>query len=145
MGLHFLGVLRWSLLYRQARLEGPRSTSGPLGALGMGLAFGFAWTPCIGPILGAVLAVAASRETVGPGRRPSARLAPWAWAYRLFWRLLPWVRSPGFCRVFANHMGTIERATGALLVATGMAFLLGWHTIFANWLLERFPGLVALT
>lgn len=144
MGLHFLGVLRWSMLYRQARLDGPKSTTGPLGALGMGLAFGFAWTPCIGPILGAVLAVAASRETVGQG---TGLLLVYALGMGVPFILAALAVGPftRFLSRFRQHMGAIERATGALLVATGAAFLLGWHTIFANWLLERFPGLVALT
>ena len=144
MGLHFLGVWRWSLLYRQARMEGPKSTTGPVGALGMGLAFGFAWTPCIGPILGAVLAVAASRQTVGQG---AGLLLVYALGMGVPFILTALAVGPftRFLVRFRNHMQTMERATGALLVATGAAFLLGWHTIFANWMLEQFPGLVALT
>lgn len=144
MGLHFLGVWRWSLLYRQARMEGPKSTTGPVGALGMGLAFGFAWTPCIGPILGAVLAVAASRQTVGQG---AGLLLVYALGMGVPFILTALAVGPftRFLARFRNHMQTMERATGALLVATGAAFLLGWHTIFANWMLEQFPGLVALT
>ncbi|MBO6674030.1 MAG: sulfite exporter TauE/SafE family protein [Rhizobiales bacterium] len=144
MGLHFLGVFRWSLLYRQAKIEGPKSTSGPGGALAMGLAFGFAWTPCIGPILGAVLAVAASRETVGQG---ASLLLVYALGMGLPFILAALAVGPftRFLGKFREHMQTMERATGALLVATGTAFLLGWHTILANWMLDRFPGLVALT
>ena len=144
MGLHFLGVWRWSLLYRQARIEGPKTTTGPGGALAMGLAFGFAWTPCIGPILGAVLAVAASRETVGQG---AGMLLVYALGMGVPFILSALAVGPftRFLAKFRQHMATMERATGALLVATGAAFLLGWHTILANWMLERFPGLVALT
>jgi cytochrome c-type biogenesis protein len=144
MGLHFLGVFRWSFLYRQARLEGPKQTSGPAGALAMGLAFGFAWTPCIGPILGAVLAVAASRETVGQG---AGMLLVYALGMGIPFILAALAVGPftRFLRKFRQHMQTIERATGALLVATGTAFLMGWHTIFANWMLERFPILVQFT
>ena len=144
MGLHFLGVWRWSLLYRQARIEGPKTTTGPGGALAMGLAFGFAWTPCIGPILGAVLAVAASRETVGQG---AGMLLVYAFGMGVPFILSALAVGPftRFLAKFRQHMATMERATGALLVATGAAFLLGWHTILANWMLERFPGLVALT
>ena len=144
MGLHFLGVFRLSLLYRQARLAGPRATTGPAGALAMGLAFGFAWTPCIGPILGAVLAVAASRETVGQG---AAMLLVYALGLGVPFILTALAVGPftRFAGRFRAHLGTLERATGALLVATGLAFLLGWHTLLANWMLDRFPGLVALT
>lgn len=144
MGLHFLGVLRWSFLYRQARMEGPKSSAGPGGALAMGLAFGFAWTPCIGPILGAVLAVAASRDTVGQG---AALLLVYALGMGVPFILAALAVGPftRFLGKFSQHMQTMERATGALLVVTGAAFLLGWHTILANWMLEQFPGLVALT
>ncbi|MEM1288970.1 MAG: cytochrome c biogenesis protein CcdA [Pseudomonadota bacterium] len=141
MGLHFLGVFRLSMLYRQARVEGPKSASGPLGALAMGLAFGFAWTPCIGPILGAVLAVAASRDTVGQG---ASMLLVYALGMGLPFILTALAVGPftGFITRFRKHMQTMERATGALLVATGCAFLLGWHTILANWMLEQFPGII---
>ena len=144
MGLHFLGVFRLSLLYRQARLDGPRNSTGPAGALAMGLAFGFAWTPCIGPILGAVLAVAASRDTVGQG---AGLLLVYALGMGLPFILTALAVGPftRFAGRFRHHMQTLERATGALLVATGLAFLMGWHTILANWMLDRFPGLVALT
>jgi cytochrome c-type biogenesis protein len=110
----------------------------------MGLAFGFAWTPCIGPILGAVLAVAASRQTVGQG---AALLLVYALGMGVPFILTALAVGPftRFLGRFRNHMQTMERATGALLVATGAAFLLGWHTILANWMLEQFPGLVALT
>jgi cytochrome c-type biogenesis protein len=138
-------VWRWSLLYRQARMDGPKSTSGPGGALAMGLAFGFAWTPCIGPILGAVLGCGREPRNGWPRRRPVACLrAGYGFAVHsgCAFAVGPFTR---FLGKFREHMQTMERATGALLVATGTAFLLGWHTILANWMLDRFPGLVALT
>ena len=73
MGLHFLGLSGIGLLYREKRFE----VAKPLGLWGayvMGLAFAFGWTPCIGPILAAILAIAASEETVGARRRPAGRL-----------------------------------------------------------------------
>ena len=66
MGLHFLGVFRLSFLYREKRLEVEKPL-GLWGAYVLGLAFAFGWTPCIGPILAAILAVAASEQTVGRG------------------------------------------------------------------------------
>ena len=67
MGLHFLGVFRIPLLYREARVQVARKPAGPLGAYVIGLAFAFGWTPCIGPVLATILGVAAARETVGQG------------------------------------------------------------------------------
>ena len=66
MGLHFLGVFRIGLLYREARFHVPRPV-GLWGAYVMGLAFAFGWTPCIGPILAAILAVAGSETSVAKG------------------------------------------------------------------------------
>ncbi|MBO0734136.1 MAG: cytochrome c biogenesis protein CcdA, partial [Methylocapsa sp.] len=66
MGLHFIGVFRTALLYREARVHVPQP-AGMWGSYIIGLAFGFGWTPCIGPILAAILAVAASQATVGKG------------------------------------------------------------------------------
>ncbi|HEY7232087.1 MAG TPA: cytochrome c biogenesis protein CcdA, partial [Pseudolabrys sp.] len=66
MGLHFLGVTRIAWLYREKRLDVPKPV-GLWGAYVIGLAFAFGWTPCIGPILAAILAVAASEQTVTKG------------------------------------------------------------------------------
>ena len=66
MGLHFLGVFRLALLYREARVSVEKPV-GRWGAYVMGLAFAFGWTPCIGPILAAILAVAGSEDTVTKG------------------------------------------------------------------------------
>ena len=66
MGLHFLGVLRIGVLLREKRMEMAKPV-GLWGAYAMGLAFAFGWTPCIGPILAAILAVAASEQTVAKG------------------------------------------------------------------------------
>src|SRR5690606_31694222 len=66
MGLHFLGVFRIGLLYREARIN-PDKPVGLWGAYVMGLAFAFGWTPCIGPVLAAILAVAGSEASVSRG------------------------------------------------------------------------------
>jgi cytochrome c-type biogenesis protein len=66
MGLHFLGVFRIGMLYREARLQVGRP-AGAWGAYVMGLAFAFGWTPCIGPILSVVLTTAATQDTLARG------------------------------------------------------------------------------
>src|SRR5262249_26240420 len=66
MGLHFLGLTRIAWLMREKRAAMPKPV-GLWGAYAMGLAFAFGWTPCIGPILAAILAVAASEETLAKG------------------------------------------------------------------------------
>src|SRR5208282_289003 len=66
MGLHFLGVLRIGAMLREARLEIERPV-GAWSAYPMGMAFALGWTPCIGPILATILAVAGSRDTGASG------------------------------------------------------------------------------
>jgi len=142
MGLHFLGVFRFALLYREARVD-VQKPAGIWGAYIMGLAFGFGWTPCIGPILAAILAVAASEETVGNG---IALLASYSAGLGLPFLLAalaiePFVRVIKRCR---PYFGAIERVIGVLLVATGIAFLTGSIQDFSAWLLQSFPGLANL-
>lgn len=66
-GLHTMGVLRLGWLYAEKRVQPARKPAGLLGAFMVGVAFAFGWTPCIGPILAGILAVAATRETVREG------------------------------------------------------------------------------
>ena len=66
-GLHLLGVFRIGFLDRDTRVQTSRKPATPLGALVVGLAFAFGWTPCIGPILGGILTIAGSKSTVGEG------------------------------------------------------------------------------
>ena len=65
MGLHFLGLFRIGLLYREARFNPQQA--GLAGSFLMGLAFAFGWTPCIGPVLGVILAMASSSDSVAGG------------------------------------------------------------------------------
>ncbi|MGH6800778.1 MAG: cytochrome c biogenesis CcdA family protein, partial [Methylocella sp.] len=140
--LHFLGVFRFALLYREARAS-VQKPAGIWGAYIMGLAFGFGWTPCIGPILAAILAVAASEETVGKG---IALLISYSAGLGLPFLLAALAIEP-FVRVvkrFRPYFGVIERIIGVLLVTTGIAFLTGSIQDFSAWLLQSFPGLANL-
>ncbi|HET6376387.1 MAG TPA: cytochrome c biogenesis protein CcdA [Methylocella sp.] len=142
MGLHFLGVFRFALLYREARL-GVQKPPGIFGAYIMGLAFGFGWTPCIGPILAAILAVAASQETVASG---IALLAAYSAGLGLPFLLAALAFEP-FLRVIKRarpYFGAIEKVIGVLLVATGVGFLTGSIQNISAWLLQSFPALANL-
>jgi cytochrome c-type biogenesis protein len=139
MGLHFLGAFRIPLLYREARVE-VRRPVGLWGAYVMGLAFGFGWTPCIGPVLAAVLTLAAAEATLSHG---AALLAVYAAGLGLPFVLAAFAMKPfvAWLARFRRHLGTVEKIVGALLILAGVAFLLGWQSRLSFWLLETFPGL----
>lgn len=140
MGLHFLGLFRIGFLNREARFQGNGTPATLTGAYIMGLAFAFGWTPCIGPVLGAILGVAGSQDTVGQGAYLLA-------AYSLGLAIPFWIAA-GFSGVFMRflqnfrrHLGRVEQAMGGLLVVTGVLFLTGGMQTMAFWLLETFPAL----
>jgi cytochrome c-type biogenesis protein len=137
MGLHFLGVFRFHFLYREARLRVEKPV-GLWGAYVMGLAFAFGWTPCIGPILAAILAVAGSEDTVTRG---ALLLAIYSAGLGIPFMLAAVALEPFMVTMkrFRSRMGLIEKAMGALLVVTGIAFLTGSFTQVSYWLLETFP------
>jgi cytochrome c-type biogenesis protein len=142
MGLHFLGVFRFAFLYREARVAVEKPV-GLWGAYVMGLAFAFGWTPCIGPILAAILAVAGSEATVAKGALLlgvySAGLGVPFLAAAL--AIEPFFR---FIRRFRQHFGMVERTVGVLLVLTGIGFLTGAMQTASFWLLDTFPALATL-
>jgi cytochrome c-type biogenesis protein len=139
MGLHFLGLTPIALLHRQARLSMPKPV-GRWGAYAMGLAFAFGWTPCIGPILAAILAVAASESTVAKG---AGLLAVYSLGLGVPFMIAALAVEPfaAFLARFRSHLAMVERVMGGLLVLTGIAFLAGFFTQLNSWLLEAFPAL----
>ncbi len=139
MGLHFLGVTPIALLHRQKRLEVAKPV-GLWGAYVMGLAFAFGWTPCIGPILAAILAVAASEQTVAKG---AGLLAVYSLGLGIPFVIAALAIEPfaAFLARFKHYLHRVEQAMGALLVLTGIAFLTGSINTMSVWLLELFPGL----
>ena len=139
MGLHFLGVFRIGVLLREKRVEMVKPV-GLWGAYAMGLAFAFGWTPCIGPILAAILAVAASEQTVAKG---AGLLAVYSVGLGIPFMLAAFAVEPfaAFLARFRRHLLKVERVMGGLLVLTGIAFLTGFVTQASFWLLEAFPAL----
>ena len=139
MGLHFLGLTRVAMLMREKRWEMAKPV-GLWGAYVMGLAFAFGWTPCIGPILAAILAVAASKETVAKG---AGLLAVYSAGLGIPFLFAAFAIEPftAFLARFKKHMAMVEHAMGALMVLTGIAFLTGFVSEASYWLLEWFPAL----
>jgi len=139
MGLHFIGLFRIGIFYREARFEVGRP-AGLGGAYLMGLAFAFGWTPCIGPVLGSVMAVAGAQATVGQGM---GLLAVYSAGLGIPFLLAALFMGP-FTRLLGrlkSRMGLIEKAMGVALVLTGVAFLTGGIATASYWLLETFPAL----
>ena len=137
MGLHFLGVLRIGAMLREARIE-IEKPAGVLSAYPMGMAFALGWTPCIGPILATILAVAGSRETVASG---AGLLAVYSLGLGLPFiaaaaAIGPFMRASGAVK---KRFGAIEKAVGVALVATGVLFLTGGFQSLSLWLIDAFP------
>ena len=138
MGLHFLGVFRIALLYREARVDVQRKPAGLFGAYIMGLAFAFGWTPCVGPVLAAILFIAGAEGTAlqGAGLLATYSLGigiPFILAGAFASRFIGWANR------FKKHMRKIEMIMGLLLVLTGILFITGRMQAIAQWLLETFP------
>jgi len=142
MGLHFLGITPIKFLYRQVRVEMPRPV-GLWGAYVMGLCFAVGWTPCIGPILATILAVAASETTVTKG---AGLLAIYSLGLGVPFVLAAFAVEPfaKFLTRFRAHLAHMEKIMGGLLVATGLAFLFGFFTQLNSFLIEAFPSLSTL-
>lgn len=139
MGLHFLGLTRIGFLMREGRLTAPKPV-GLWGAYVMGLAFAFGWTPCIGPILAAILSVAAAEDTVVKG---AGLLAVYSAGLGIPF-LLAALMIERFSSLFnrmKRHLTKIERGIGVLMVLTGITFLTGTISNVSIWLLETFPAL----
>ena len=143
MGLHFLGVFKINLLHRQARWEVRNHPAGPLGSYLVGLAFAVGWTPCIGPVLGTILLVAGSEQSVASG---AGLLGIYSLGLGLPFLAAGLFAGPfmHFMGRFRNHVATVEKAMGALLVVTGVLFVTGQMTALSFWLLSLFPSLAQL-
>src|SRR6201987_4355736 len=139
MGLHFLGLTRIGLLMREGRLPIPKPR-GLGGAYVMGLPFAFGWTPCIGPILAAILSIAAAEATVTRG---AGLLAVYSAGLGIPFLLAAFMVKQ-FSALFPPlkpHLANVERAMGILMILTGIGFLTGAVSGVSIWLLETFPSL----
>ncbi|MGD0761775.1 MAG: cytochrome c biogenesis protein CcdA [Roseiarcus sp.] len=137
MGAHFLGVFKWSAMYRETRVEIAKPP-GLWSAYLMGLAFALGWTPCIGPILAAILAVAGAQETVARG---ALLLAAYAFGLGVPFvaAAIAMERFLRLARGLRGQFARLEKAVGVLLVLTGAAFLTGGFQSASAWLVETFP------
>ncbi|WP_299351363.1 cytochrome c biogenesis protein CcdA [uncultured Shimia sp.] len=142
-GLHFLGVIRIGLLYREARIETQTEPTTVLGAYVMGLAFGFGWTPCVGPALASILMVASG---MGDLWRGALLLMVYGLAMTA-----PFIIAALFARPFLRWMHRnrkylpyVEKVMGGMLLL--FALLIATNTVnrIADLMIRYFPGMTGL-
>jgi cytochrome c-type biogenesis protein len=137
-GLHTMGLLRIEWLYQEKRVQTTKRPAGLVGAMLVGIAFAFGWTPCIGPILAGILAVAAAQDTVESGVRLLS-------AYSLGLGVPFFAAALAIDRFFAafarirRHYHKIELASGALLIVIGVLIFTNRFTVIAQWLTPYLP------
>ncbi len=140
LGLHFVGAFRLALFQREARFHIESRPAGIAGAYLIGLAFAFGWTPCVGPVLAAILFVAAGEDSVLYG---TSLLGAYSVGLGVPFLIAATAAGP-FTRVmqrFRSRVRTVEIVLGLLLILTGILFLTGLMAETAYWLLEAFPAL----
>ena len=137
-GLHFLGVIRVPILYREAKLDSKAKPSSVLGAYLMGLAFGFGWSPCVGPALAAILMIASGMGDI------------WRGALLLFvygaGMTAPFIAAAFFARPFLGWVqkhraafAWVEKGMGVMLIVFAILIVTGSVNLIANAMLRWFP------
>lgn len=136
-GLHFLGIIRIPLLYREARIETGTKPTNIVGAYVMGLAFGFGWTPCVGPALAAILMVASAQDSILRG-------AMLLFVYGVG-MTAPFIIAAFFARPFLawlaknrKYMGYVEKAMGVMLILFAILIVTGGLSYIADWMIRSF-------
>ena len=140
-GLHMTGLLRLAPLYRELRPMQVRARpAGPLGAYVVGLAFAFGWTPCVGPVLAAILTMAAADGGVAHGAGLLGAYAlgigiPFLIAAAFVTRFMAWAKP------LRRQARLVEAISGGLLIIAGLLVATGGFPVIGGWLLEAFPAL----
>ena len=142
-GLHFLGVIRIPFLYREARIEARTGPTTIFGAYVTGLAFGFGWTPCVGPALAAILMVASGMGDITRGT-----------ALLFFYGVgmtAPFVLAAFFARPFLALMNRhraklayVEKAMGVMVILFAVLMVTGQISVIADFLIRVMPSITSL-
>jgi cytochrome c-type biogenesis protein len=137
-GLHTMGVFRLAFLETEKRMHAQRKPAGPLGAMLVGIAFAFGWTPCIGPILGGILAIAGSRNSVTEG---VTLLAIYSLGLGIPFLLTSLAINQffGAAKRIRRYYHAIELTSGALLVIIGVLIMTGQLTLIVRFLEPYLP------
>lgn len=139
MGLHFLGVVKIGVLNRQLRAEGGSVDNvGLVGAYVIGLAFAFGWTPCVGPVLAAILFTAAGQDSASQGAAllfvyGLGMTLPFVAAALFIGPFMSWMKR------FRRHLGFVEKLMGVLLIVFGLLIATETINVIAQWMLENIP------
>ncbi len=138
-GLHTMGVFRIGFLESEKRMQANRKPAGALGAVLVGIAFAFGWSPCIGPILGGILALAAAKDTVWEG---TELLAVYSVGLGIPFLLTSIAINQFFAvtKRIRKHYHTIELVSGGLLVAIGVLIFTNQFTIIVRYLQPYLPS-----
>lgn len=142
-GLHFLGVIRIGLLYREARIESKAEPTTIIGAYVMGLAFGFGWTPCVGPALAAILMVASGMGDIWQGGSlllvyGLAMTAPFVVAALFAKPFLRWMQRN------RRYLGHVEKVMGVMLIVFAVLIATNAVNLIADAMIRWFPGFMSL-
>ena len=137
-GLHTMGVFRIAALDTEKRLHAHKKPAGPFGALLVGIAFAFGWTPCIGPILGGILVVAGAKETVREG---VVLLAVYSLGLGIPFLLTSLAINQFFSVMqrIRQHYRAIELVSGTLLVVIGVLIFTHQLTVITRYLQPYLP------
>lgn len=139
-GIHLTGLFKLKFLNYEKRIHTNKKSFGIMGSFLIGLAFAFGWTPCIGPILAGILAIASQQETVYQG---IVLLSVYSLGLGIPF-LLTAISLNAFFSVFSKvkkYFHTIELISGILLIIVGILMLTGSLTVIANYLVKLFPFL----
>lgn len=139
-GAHFIGVYRLKFLDQEARIDAGDQGGSAFGAYLLGLAFAFGWTPCLGPVLGTILTMAAKEADLAKGVILLVSYAiglgvPFLLVAAFFPRLrgaMAWMK---------RHLDQIEKVSGLLLWTIGLMMLTGAYSTMSYWLVENLPFL----
>ncbi len=142
-GLFLTGVVNLAWFQRDLRFHADIKGGRPLAAYVLGLAFAFGWTPCVGPVLGAILTMGATSTTTASG---VALLSVYSLGLGL-----PFLLAAVFTNTFMNRLKVMRQigrplqiGAGVVLIIMGVAMMTGQLSVFAYWLLKSFPGLATI-
>jgi cytochrome c-type biogenesis protein len=141
LGMHMAGVFRLTPLLREKRMHLNDKPAGYLGTLGVGMAFGAGWTPCIGPILGAILTFGMTQDTMwaGVGLLTVYSLGL-AVPFLLASLALDWFLQT--FKKFRKWIPIVEKASGVMLIILGLLLLTGQFTVLAAYLTRFTPAFI---